>query len=1015
MDITINKLHREKDVSETLSRASSSDRPKFWTIFPFCAVKYRSYRSLLNKPSRCQSCYLKFLANEAPVIVATPGEKTSQTTLSTTEKTALSQNHVIRRKNQLQLQKAQSPDPSSGIPKFWTMCPFCTVRYRLYRRREFLNKPTSCLSCKKKFIAVEYTVQGPTPGKNTSLSSLEKRMLIQKLRDLQPKHPVASNCRPSFWTMCPYCECRYHYLKAYINRWFVCQSCKKDTIAMDGFAKPGEMTFSSFQQKKVTSKNQGAYFSGKESVPGLSCAVKIGEKRKRNECGEISNTDSHSKSEDVIVDPSKDGIRRVSDGIGEAGEESESRKQLHKVDHCNQTLPNAMNRNGQLSRKQGAQVGVAMVISQNLEADKNSGFCDTSSKVAEQVQPRPSECADPKLQQQKKVPSKIPGTHFSGKESSQGLSCAVKAGEKRKRSEYVESCNTENHSKTGDVIGLAGHDKGRGFDDYGDEGRGEELGLGRQLHEVDHVEETLPNVTHTNQKWNKNQDALGSSENLEVDKNSGLRDSGSGGAVQRKVSECADPKLNDFDKLREDANFEVGQTWALYDTADGMPRLYARIRKVSAPCFGLRITYLEPDPDDEKEIQWFEEDLPVAVGKFRLGESQNTNDRSKFSHVIRCSGGSISHFNVFPRKGETWALFKNWDINWSSEPDSHRTYEYEFVEILADYVEVAGVSVAFLHKAKGFASVFFRVRNGVADIYWILPHSLYRFSHRVPSFKLTGMEGKGVPKDAYELDQAALPETIEENTVPFHLLVQPKPKPKALCFPRNGKVFQTGQIWSFYSGSENLPLYYGRIQRITLTQVFEEEAVIKLSVSRLKANPFPENVIQWEDKKMPVGCGTFSMKVTRILTSDDVSHQIVPQTSMDGNVYVILPKIGDVWAIYRFWTCDKEFKDMGSCNYDIVEVLDDTLDYKVIALEAAVFSNEAEDKDTYLRTAESRHPDYDHEDGSEVIFTIPRSKMLRFSHQIPASRVTKEIKGDLKEVLKADTRALPTNVRFQDH
>lgn len=145
-----------------------------------------------------------------------------------------------------------------------------------------------------------------------------------------------------------------------------------------------------------------------------------------------------------------------------------------------------------------------------------------------------------------------------------------------------------------------------------------------------------------------------------------------------------------------------------------------------------------------------------------------------------------------------------------------------------------------------------------------------------------------------------------------------------------------------------MPLYYGRIQRITLVQEFEQEAVFKLSVSRLKANPFPENVIQWEDKKMPVGCGTFSMKGTKILTPDDVSHQLVPQTSMDGNVYIILPKIGDVWAIYRLWTCDKEFKDMGNCNYDIVEVLDDILDYKVLALEPAVFSNEKEDKDTFF-------------------------------------------------------------------
>ena len=83
-------------------------------------------------------------------------------------------------------------------------------------------------------------------------------------------------------------------------------------------------------------------------------------------------------------------------------------------------------------------------------------------------------------------------------------------------------------------------------------------------------------------------------------------------------------KFNDFEKLRKEVNFSVGQTWALYDKVDGMPRLYARIRKVSTPTFGLRITYLEPDPDDEKQIQWLEEDLPVSAGQFKLGKHQNT-------------------------------------------------------------------------------------------------------------------------------------------------------------------------------------------------------------------------------------------------------------------------------------------------------------------------------------------------------------------------------------------------------
>lgn len=404
MDITIDELHREKDASETLTtahfQAPSSDRPMFWTICPFCTVRYRSYKSLLNRPSRCQSCYINFFGNQVPVQGPTPGEKTSQTTLPTMEKTAVSQNHVIRSnlanstpKNQLQPQKARPQ----------------TVPFR---------------SC------------------------------------------------PSFWTMCPFCENKYRFLRKYINKWLNFQKCKKKFHAV-------EVNFSLLQPKTVPSKNPGTHLSREESSPGLSC----GEKRQRNEYGEISNTANCSNSEDVIVNLSKNGSRRVSADNGDAGEDSGSRKQLHEVDLFKETLPNVMNRNGQLNKKQYAQVGAAMGIAQNIEADKNSGFCDTSSEVV--VQPKTSDYAGPmfsdsrsdllvltpknqhekaqafSLQQHNKVPSKNPCTHFFGNESSPGLSCAVKVGEKRKWNEYGENCNTENHSKLEDVIGIAVHNTRR--------------------------------------------------------------------------------------------------------------------------------------------------------------------------------------------------------------------------------------------------------------------------------------------------------------------------------------------------------------------------------------------------------------------------------------------------------------------------------------------------------------------------------------------------------------------------
>ncbi|KAJ4908166.1 hypothetical protein Rs2_11824 [Raphanus sativus] len=478
-------------------------------------------------------------------------------------------------------------------------------------------------------------------------------------------------------------------------------------------------------------------------------------------------------------------------------------------------------------------------------------------------------------------------------------------------------------------------------------------------------------------------------------------------------------KFNDFEKLRKEVNFTVGQTWALYDKMDGMPSLYARIRKVSAPSFGLRITHLEPDPDDEREILWFEQDLPVSAGQFRLGKNENTGDRSMFSHVVHCKEGSNSgHITVSPRKGETWALFKNWDINWSSEPDSHRKYEYEIVEILSDYADGTGVSVAFLHKAKGFASVFFRMGTGgdadtfrmgtgdEADTSQILPQDIYRFSHMIPSFKMTGFESKRLPKDAYELDPAALPKTIEEKTVPPHLI--PTPKPEALCFPckYTGNVFQTGQFWAFSSHYDYMPRSYCRIQKITVTQAFEQKPEVKMHVCRLKPTPFPEGFIRWQDKSMPVGCGTFSLpKTCSIFVPGHVSHQVFPQPSRDGNEFTILPRIGQVWLIYRSWFPDYDVEALeGKClDYEVVQVLDDALNYKVLALTPV-----DEESNKFFRAAKSR-PSYRYEeDGTGVVFTIPQSKILRFSHQIPASRVTKEVDGEMEVLFEVDDSAIPS-------
>ncbi|XP_019233839.1 PREDICTED: uncharacterized protein LOC109214383 [Nicotiana attenuata] len=229
------------------------------------------------------------------------------------------------------------------------------------------------------------------------------------------------------------------------------------------------------------------------------------------------------------------------------------------------------------------------------------------------------------------------------------------------------------------------------------------------------------------------------------------------------VFNCPDSEFNDFDKHKVENCFVAGQIWTCYDMDDGMPRLYALIRKVSSPEFKIKFSWFKPPPEDERQSAWIRADLPVGCGKFRHGNSEYTFTRLIFSHQVPCEKSERGMLIVYPRKGETWALFKDWDISWSADPDDHSVghmpmnYTYEVVEILSGYVGDAGVKVGYLDKVNGFVSLFQRTKITVAGTFFVKPNELYKFSHRIPSFNMTGTEREDVPGGSFELDLLLYP------------------------------------------------------------------------------------------------------------------------------------------------------------------------------------------------------------------------------------------------------------------
>ncbi|CAG7860053.1 unnamed protein product [Brassica rapa] len=230
-----------------------------------------------------------------------------------------------------------------------------------------------------------------------------------------------------------------------------------------------------------------------------------------------------------------------------------------------------------------------------------------------------------------------------------------------------------------------------------------------------------------------------------------------------------DPDFHNFELAT--SSFAVNQVWSLYDPTDGMPRSYARITKVTEAEFKVCITWLDPLEDNN------DSSVPIACGVFQDSESQEVDDRLIFScQMLHVPGDSNTV--IYPRAGEVWAVFRGWNSSWSS---GKGTYEYDFVEVLCDFNDVDGIEVAYLGKVEGFVSLFRRnVKYGFLQLQ-IPPNEMLRFSHKVPSFKLTGREREGVPPGCFELDTAALPKEMFEvaNSVAYVGLDSEMPNGKA--------------------------------------------------------------------------------------------------------------------------------------------------------------------------------------------------------------------------------------------
>ncbi|KAL5711411.1 hypothetical protein ACHQM5_021871 [Ranunculus cassubicifolius] len=218
--------------------------------------------------------------------------------------------------------------------------------------------------------------------------------------------------------------------------------------------------------------------------------------------------------------------------------------------------------------------------------------------------------------------------------------------------------------------------------------------------------------------------------------------------------------------------YQLNQVWAMWDDeVDGMPRVYARIQKLLLAEPKVEVAFLEPEAHTYEEKQWLsEKKLPIACGTFNLSKSTSIIDVSDFSHQVILRKGVPSKgikiftnimeetwVDILPRDGEIWAVFKDWNANWTLHDLS--CARYELVEVVSQFPDAKSDMTAIcLTRVGKSGAVFGRgFHEGEMNLQLYSQKQLLQFSHRIPASKLKVEKMEGVPNVAWELNPAAVP------------------------------------------------------------------------------------------------------------------------------------------------------------------------------------------------------------------------------------------------------------------
>ncbi|WCJ19063.1 DNAJ heat shock N-terminal domain-containing protein [Euphorbia peplus] len=520
----------------------------------------------------------------------------------------------------------------------------------------------------------------------------------------------------TFWTVCHRCNMQYEYLRVYLNHDLLCPNCHEPFLAIETAPPPSNAPKSSttwnFSQQRQNSNNHHA--AGKNASSSRA-----------------NNVNPPTSGSAGFQGPDSFGQKNYQwapfSGQGAASSVAQAatvvQQAYEKVKRDREEAQAATKKQEVLKRKYVSKKTATSGVKKRRSAE-DAGQANGGSNTTNQTAPE----------------GKASNRDFSGtvrvngmtrpsanrEVSLVGMQTILMEKAKTEIRHKISEWSSDNETRTAVINGMC------------------------NTNETDGGEKSQVTVEICNQKKSAN---LQDTKDVKVPSDTSGEIANLGTLI-----DVPDPDFQNFDKDRTEKCFEENQVWAAYDGKDGMPRLYGVIHSISSlNPFKMKIRWLNSRTNTELgPMNWIGSGFTKTCGEFRLGKYETYDSLNTFSHKVRWTKGARGAFCIYPKKGDVWALYRNWSPDWNELTPEEVVYKYDMVEVLEDYNDKEGVTTAPLVKVAGFKTVFHQHLDP-REIRCIPREEMFRFSHQVPSYLLTGQEGENAPKGCRELDPAATP------------------------------------------------------------------------------------------------------------------------------------------------------------------------------------------------------------------------------------------------------------------